>query len=85
MSTTVLLSIHALCSSDDALLARELRVASIRSQCAVVRTLLDEVDRLSPSSMTQEAMSAQLADELARLGRCILEAAAARSHGQRAV
>lgn len=47
---------------------------SLREQAAVVRTLLDEVERLAPSS--GGPASEQLVEELARLGRRVLEVAA---------
>lgn len=75
MSINVLPSIQALCSSDDALLAREVSASSIRTQAAVVRTLLDEVDRLVPCVLSRPAMSAHLSDEIMRLARCLVEAA----------
>ncbi|MFS8067547.1 MAG: hypothetical protein ACMG6S_14385 [Byssovorax sp.] len=75
MFTNVLPSIHALCSSDDSLLAREVSASRIRTQAAVVRTLLDEVDRLVPCVLARPAMSAHLSDEIMRLARGLVEAA----------
>lgn len=43
-------------------------VFAIRGTVAVVRSLLDELDRLPPSDPLHAAIAAQLADELARLG-----------------
>lgn len=75
MSTNVLPSIHALCSSDDALLACEVSASRIRTQAAVVRTLLDEVDRLVPSVLSRPGISAHLSEEIIRLARSLVEAA----------
>jgi len=45
-------------------------MSSVRSQAAFVRALLDEVERVAPSG-AGDAVSAQLVEELARLGcRC---------------
>jgi hypothetical protein len=46
----------------------------VRSQAAIVRALLEEVDRLDPA--TSHGVSEQLVDELARLGCRILETSA---------
>lgn len=75
MSTTILPSIRALCSPDDALLAREGGAAMIRTQVAVVRALLDDVDRLVPSVGEQRAMMLQLSDEIMELARGLVDAA----------
>jgi hypothetical protein len=50
-------------------------LAAIRGQAAFVRALLDEVERAVPPQA--EAVSAQLVEELARLGCSFLEAAQA--------
>lgn len=45
--------------------------SSVRSQAACVRTLLDEVERGIPAEL-EDPMSAQLVEELGRLGcRCV--------------
>jgi len=69
--------------------ARELEalpeaLARLRGHAALVRTLVDEVDRLAPPVRSSEAarfsaVSAQLAEEFRRLGSQILECAAAMS------
>jgi hypothetical protein len=46
----------------------------VRSQTAVVRALLEEVERLDPA--TSGGLSEQLVEELARLGCRILETSA---------
>jgi hypothetical protein len=48
---------------------------SVRAQRAVVRTLADALDQVAPSSDAAVALRAQLAEELARLGSRIEEAA----------
>ena len=50
--------------------------SSVRSQAAFVRALIDELERISPAG-AEVALSAQLAEELARLGCRCLEAARA--------
>jgi len=47
-------------------------LASIRSQAAFVRSLLDEVERVAPAD-GDGAVGAQLVEELARLGARFLE------------
>jgi hypothetical protein len=49
---------------------------ALRSQAAFVRSLLDEVERLAPSSARGEALSEQIVDEIAELGSRSLQAAA---------
>lgn len=51
-------------------------LSSVRSQAAFVRALLDEVERVAPSG-SEDAVSAQLVEELARLGCQFLEVASA--------
>ena len=70
-------SIRALRSADDRLLADELRVATLKSQSAVVRTLLDEIDRAVPQAFAAVALREQLVEELTRLGARVFDAAAA--------
>jgi hypothetical protein len=46
-------------------------MSSVRNQAALLRTLLDEVERVAPPGV-DEAVCEQLVEELARLGcRCI--------------
>lgn len=68
-------SVRALDAPDDALLREELRCLAARQQAAVVRALADQLDRVSPGQAAVN-LREQLAEELARLGCRILEAAA---------
>jgi hypothetical protein len=58
-------------------------LAQLRRHAAIVRTLVDQIDRLAPPSARSTeaarftAVSAQLAEEFQRLGCRILECAAA--------
>jgi hypothetical protein len=63
-------------SDDDTLLASELRLAHLRSQVAVVRTIADQVEQLA-RARDAESLRTQLVEEMARLGCRLLEAAAA--------
>jgi hypothetical protein len=49
---------------------------AVRAQAAFLRSLLDEVERVSPRSMAAEGIADQVVEELARLGCKSLEAAA---------
>jgi hypothetical protein len=51
-------------------------LVAIRIQAALVRTLLDELERLVPDSEALRPTQAQIADELARLGTRMVGAAA---------
>jgi hypothetical protein len=51
-------------------------VPSLRRQIAVARTLLDELEESVPSSPSSIAASAQVIEELKRLGTRVLDAAA---------
>jgi hypothetical protein len=73
-------SIAALTAGDDRLLHRELGGLAVRRQSAVVRALLDQLERVSPWSAS-DGLRAQLLEELARLGCVRLEAAASLSSG----
>jgi hypothetical protein len=59
------------------------RLARIRGHAALVRALLDELERVAPHPVrTSDAsrfasLSEQLAEETGRLGRCLLDCAAA--------
>jgi hypothetical protein len=55
--------------------AAEARLASIRNQTAIVRALADEIDAFGVNG--DASLRTQLAEELARLGCRILEAASA--------
>jgi hypothetical protein len=52
-------------------------VRTLRSEAACVRALIDEIERVAPASLAEEAVSAQLVEDLARLGCRLIEAAAA--------
>jgi hypothetical protein len=69
-------SLAALESNDDGRLVAELRLVGLRSQAAIVRTLADQVERLSRDAEGHEH-AGQLIEEMARLGSRLLEAAAA--------
>jgi hypothetical protein len=69
-------SLRALRSSDERLLAEELRVVATKRQIAVVRTLADELERCLVRAGAAPALQEQLVQELARLGCRSLEAAA---------
>ena len=69
-------SIAALESSLDGPLAAELRLVNLRSQAAVVRTLADQAEQLSRAEDV-DGLGAQMVEEMARLGRRLLDAAAA--------
>ncbi|HWL89540.1 MAG TPA: hypothetical protein VNO21_27235 [Polyangiaceae bacterium] len=85
MAILVLPPSHPLKSADRLARTNEQRIAAVRIQIALVRTLLDEVERLVPPpglppsalppSPFQRAASDQLADELARLGYRLLDVA----------
>jgi hypothetical protein len=51
-------------------------LASVRAQSAVVRTLADALEQLALPGDESLGLREQLAEELARLGSCIEEAAA---------
>ena len=51
-------------------------LSAVRSQAAFVRALLDEVERVAPHG-SEDAVNAQLVEELARLGCRFLEVASA--------
>ena len=68
-------SLAALESNDDGRLAAELRLVGLRSQAAVVRALADDVERLSREVEAGD-LALQLAEETARLGARLLDAAA---------
>ena len=51
-------------------------LSAVRAQAAFLRSLLDEVERLSPRSAAAEGITEQVVEELTRLGCKSLEAAA---------
>ena len=53
---------------------------ALRSQAALLRALLDEVERLAPASSCDEGFSEQIVEELTRLGCRSLEAASELTH-----
>ncbi len=75
MTTQVLPTLDALRSNDDSRLESELRLAAIRTQTAVVRALMDDVERFS--GVPLRAPLDQLVDEMARLGCSALATASA--------
>ena len=60
-------SLDALESHDDDRLRAELRLARLRSQVAVVRTIADEVEVLARAHDT-DGLRAELIEEMSRLG-----------------
>jgi hypothetical protein len=73
-------SLETLESTDDDRLTVELRLTRLRSQLAVVRTLVDEVDQLVRPGAADGL--GQLIEETARLGCRLLEAAASLASAQ---
>ncbi len=61
--------------SDDCELTAERRLARLRGQVAVLRTLMDNVDHFACAE-DADGLSEQLVEEMARLGCRLLEAAA---------
>lgn len=72
--STHLPSITALESNDDDRIAAELRLARLRSQVAVVRTVADHVEHFSRAA-DADGLGKQLVEEMTRLGLRVLEAA----------
>ena len=72
----------ALTSKDERHLDHELAFARARRQVAVVRTLLDELERMARPSERANDLLAQLVEELAKVGCQVFEATAslARTH-----
>lgn len=71
-------SLDALESHDDDRLRAELRLARLRSQVAVVRTIADEVEVLARPH-DADGLRAELIEEMSRLGCLLLEALASLS------
>ena len=69
-------SLASLQSTEDGPLATELRLVRLRSQAAVVRALADRVEDLSRAAEA-DGLGDQLIEEMARMGRRLLEAAEA--------
>jgi len=68
-------SVVTLESNDDRQLSAELRLARVRTQVAVVRTLADEIELLVRRRLV-DGLSEQLVEEMARLGCQLVETAA---------
>jgi hypothetical protein len=69
MTPPVLPSVAALLSADDSLLEQELRMVAVRRQTAIVRALVDQVERFG--SGPECAPLAQMVDEMDRLTRSV--------------
>ena len=84
LSACTLPRVTTLESHDDGLLVKELRLARLRAQVAVVRALADQVELLlcpQPVDATgdgnpERGLGAQLGEEMAQLGCRLFEAAA---------
>ena len=66
--------VTTLASHDHSQLPAALRLARLRTEVAVVRTLADHIERLA-SPRQADGLSEQLIEEMARLGRLLFEAA----------
>ena len=75
MNPRLLPSLATLESSDDGQLTAELRLARLRAQAALVRTLTDHIEHLV-RPREADGLSWQIIEEMARLGCRLLEAAA---------
>jgi hypothetical protein len=69
-------SLVALTSDDDTRLSAELRVARLRSQVAVIRTVADHIEHLARWSNV-DGLREQAVEEMGRLGGRLIGAAAA--------
>jgi hypothetical protein len=74
-------SLAALEADDDGRLVAELRLARLRSQAAVVRTLADHVEYLSRAG-DADGIGDQLVEEMAQLACRLLEAAGTLARSQ---
>jgi len=68
---------------DDSLLTAELRLARLRAQVAIVRTLADHIEHFVRQADAGE-LSSQLIEEMARLGCRLFELAAPMTRSPRA-
>jgi hypothetical protein len=75
MFTSNLPSVTTLESNDHDRLGSELRLARLRTEVAVVRTLADQIELLARTRLA-DGLSEQLVEEMARLGCELFEAAA---------
>jgi hypothetical protein len=80
---SLIASLSSLDSDDGGPLVADLRLARVRAQVAVLRTLLDRADYLARPGETP-LVDEQLVEEIARLGCRLLEAAASLVEPQRA-
>ena len=69
---TYIPSLAALESDDDAQLVAEIRLARLRSQVAIVRSLADHVEHLA-RPLGAEGLSQQLLEEMERTGHLLLQ------------
>lgn len=75
-------SLAALESHDDDQLVAELRLARLRSQVAVVRAMVDQVEHVSRAK-DAEGVRDQLIEEMTRLGCQLLKAAGSLAESRR--
>ncbi len=66
-------SLAALESEDDGQLAAEIRLARLRSQVAIIRSLADHVEHLARPD-DAEGLSQQIIEEMERTGHLLLQA-----------
>jgi hypothetical protein len=69
-------AVAALASRPDRALAEEPRLVELRSQAAIVRTLVDQVEQVTRAGDVA-SLGAQMVEEMARLGCRLLDTAAA--------
>lgn len=82
MNSVALPRLETLQSNDDDQLTAEFRLARLRAQVAVVRTLSNHIERFARAE-NAEGLSDQLTEEVARLGFRLLEAAASLTRSSR--
>jgi hypothetical protein len=75
---SLLPSLASLEATDDQQLGRELTLARLRAQVAVVRTLTDHIERFAQVADV-EGLGEQVVEEMGRLGCRLVDAAAAMS------